>query len=89
MLGNITLNIVLVVLFHNECLLVYQFHRNLKPGCQLFGDAHSRGEMFRERLLLTQQRLLRSGLFVARGISSSLSNARSDAYEVPFLRVRI
>jgi DNA polymerases epsilon N terminal len=36
------------------------------PTYRLHGAAESRSQMFRERLLLTQQRLLRSGVFVTR-----------------------
>jgi hypothetical protein len=46
----------------------------------MFGDVNSRAEMFRQRLLLTQQKLLRSGLFVTKGLTSNAG--RSDASEV-------
>ena len=36
------------------------------PIYKLHGTAESRAQMFRERLLLTQQRLLRSGTFISR-----------------------
>jgi len=48
------------------------------PFC-LHGPIESRARMYRERLQLVQQRLLRSGLFSQRGISSSGAAAASVA----------
>jgi hypothetical protein len=54
--------------------------------------------MYRERLLLTQQRLLRSGFFTLRGMGSSSSRVRGseagpgreETFEVPAcLRLRL
>lgn len=54
---------------HQKC-----YKLNTKPSYNLYGSVDSRSNMFRERLLLTQQRLLRSGLFIQRGIKSNASN---------------
>ena len=48
-----------------------------KPSYSLHGSVDTRAQMFRERLLLTQQRLLRSGLFVMRGMGSTSNTAHS------------
>jgi DNA polymerase epsilon subunit 2 len=55
-----------------------------KPTYALHGTAESRARMYRERLLFTQQRLLRSGLFVMRGMGDKNQNNRSnpDAHEL-------
>lgn len=60
------------------------FDENLKsfkvvstPKYSILGTADSRAQMFRERLLLTQQRLLRSELFVLRGMSSNTISGAS------------
>ena len=50
-----------------------------KPTYTLHGTVDTRAQMFRERLLLTQQRLLRSGLFVMRGMGSSSSSNNTKA----------
>jgi hypothetical protein len=41
------------------------------PQYQLLGTVESRANMYRERLLLTQQRLLRSELFALKGMGNS------------------
>lgn len=50
----------------------------IKPTYSLHGGGvESRSQMYRERLLLTQQRLLRSGLFVMRGMGSSAGTMKA------------
>ncbi len=49
------------------------------PKVNLIGDTLSRANLFRERLLLAQQRLLRSELFTLRGLSSSKSKSTSHS----------
>jgi len=45
--------------------------RTPTPKYQLLGNAESRAAMYRERLLFTQQRLLRSELFTLKGLGNS------------------
>lgn len=53
----------------NDCL--FCLHDSItNPEVHILGNTASRTNMFRERLLLTQQRLLRSELFTLRGLSS-------------------
>jgi len=46
-------------------------HRTPTPKYQLLGTADSRAAMYRERLLFTQQRLLRSELFTLKGLGNA------------------
>jgi hypothetical protein len=46
------------------------------------GDVNSRATMYRERLLLTQQRLLRSELFTLRGLKAQTNHHRGEVDEV-------
>jgi hypothetical protein len=59
---------------------------NPKPTYKLHGSAESRRDMYRERLLFTQQRLLRSGLYVnktmGQGLGSANINRKSEASEL-------
>ena len=48
---------------------------NAKQAYRLHGSAESRSQMFRERLLLTQQRLLRSKMFVTRTMGKGHSDS--------------
>ena len=48
-----------------------------KPTYRLHGSVDSRSRMFRERLLFTQQRLLRSGIVVTRTMGQSHSDTSS------------
>ena len=48
-----------------------------KPTYRLHGSVDSRARMFRERLLFTQQRLLRSGIVVTRTMGQSHSDTSS------------
>eukprot|EP01041_Mallomonas_annulata_P009213 gene9213-19109_t len=54
------------------------FRVNSQPKCRLHGTVESRAQMYRERLLLIQQRLLRSGGFALRG----MGNAQSGRWEL-------
>ena len=48
-----------------------------KPKYSLHGNVSSRASMYRERLLLTQQRLIRSGNFTMKGMESYSGTASS------------
>jgi DNA polymerase epsilon subunit 2 len=50
-----------------------------KPAYNLHGTVETRAHMFRERLLMTQQRLLRSGMFAMRGMGGAASSSSSAA----------
>ena len=53
-------------------------YRITNPDVHLLGNTASRSNMYRERLLLTQQRLLRSELFTLRGLSSKSKNGHAS-----------
>ena len=58
----------------------------------LFGSVESRANMFQERLLLTQQRLLRSGQFTLKGLnrkSNAVASNKDGIHEVRFFIVII
>ena len=58
--------------------------RDPSPKCVLLGTVESRAQMYRERLLLTQQRLLRSELFVLKGMgNTSLTTKHSSSNHAP------
>lgn len=52
------------------------------PSYSLLGSTESRANMFRERLLFTQQRLLRSELFTLRGLKANKSLKNRDIEEL-------
>lgn len=56
------------------------------PSIKFFGDVTSRAQMYRERIHLTLQRLLRSGLFVVKGLSINGTAMQTDQHEVITLR---
>ena len=65
-------------------------HRSPKAEYSLFGDAEDRANMYRERLVMTLQRMLRSGMFSAKGLGAAgvgpPANAQNESgkHEVRF-----
>ncbi len=59
---------------------VYLIIRVPSPPYTLIGNVDSRAKMYRERLILTQQRLLRSGNFYYRGLNKNHNS--SDKIEI-------
>jgi hypothetical protein len=53
------------------------------PQCQLLGTVESRASMYRERLVLTQQRLLRSELFALKGMGNSTLTSKHSSSNGP------
>jgi DNA polymerase epsilon subunit 2 len=65
---------------YDERLKTYNI--TAKPQYQLHGPVESRARMFRERLLFTQQRLLRTGEFCLKGMNTAnKSQAAANASE--------
>lgn len=58
------------------------------PHYQLLGTVESRANMYRERLLLTQQRLLRSELFALKGMGNSTLTSRHNGSNNPVHEVQ-
>eukprot|EP01038_Epipyxis_sp_PR26KG_P013213 gene13213-17712_t len=60
------------------------FKIEANPKYEILGNVESRASMYRERLMLTQLRLLRSGLFVMKGMGdiNTLKQQRNNAAEL-------
>lgn len=58
-------------------LMITSLCRIDSPPFKILGTVESRAQMYRDRLLLTQQRLLRSDVFTLHGFSGNSSTKRN------------
>lgn len=72
----------IIPLFVLTQYVISALFRITNPKYTFLGDVNSRATMYRERLLLTQQRLLRSELFTLRGLKSQSNHHRGEVDEV-------
>ena len=70
-----------------QYILIYLYFTNsvTRPSYRIHGGVESRANMYRERLQLTLQRMLR-GSFVMKGISNKKELA-ADTYEVILIQI--